>query len=349
MSDSTDIFSVMTVHALDVSIATAERVALERWGLAGRAKALTGERDRNFHFVAADGREFVLKFANPVEDAGVTDMQIKALQHIAHVSPDLPVPRVIALPDGAVETPVVHETGGIQRVRLLSWLPGIPLAHSRRSAAQRVACAQLLADVQDALADFSHAADHHELVWDLKHALRMREIMHVIPSAVAQARLGEVFDEFEARVTPALPGLRHQAVHNDMNGLNTVIDADAHDRISGLIDFGDMVDTAVVIDVATAAVSQFAPDLTPGAAVAEFAGAFHAERKLLPEEVELLPLLTTTRLAIGLALQSWHRHVQPDNPHYQPITAADIARRLHLIDSLLTAETEVAVRRACAR
>jgi Ser/Thr protein kinase RdoA (MazF antagonist) len=349
MSDATDIFSVMTVHALDVSTATAEQVALERWGIAGRAKALTGERDRNFHFLADDGREFVLKFANPVEDAAVTEMQVQALQHIARVDPDLPVPRVMALPDGGFETPVAHETGGIQRVRLLSWLPGTNLHHSRRSAAQRVACGELLARVQLALADFHHRADHHELVWDLKHADRMREVTFAVPAAHARARIGEVFDEFRARVSPMLPALRHQVVHNDMNGLNTLVDSDDHDRLAGLIDFGDMVDTPVVIDVATGSVSQFAPGTGVGVALAEFAGAFHARRRLLPEEIELLALLSATRVAISLSLQCWHRHVQPENPHYAPVTDADIARRLGHIETLLTAETEVAVRRACAR
>jgi len=347
MSQSTDIFSVMTVHALDVSTATAERVALERWGIAGHAKALTGERDRNFYVRADDGREFVLKFANPAEDAGVTDMQIKALRHIAGVDPDLPVPRVIPLPDGAFETPVAHETGGIQRVRLLSWLPGTNLVRARRSRAQRIACGRLLARTQAAMADFRHPGAGHELVWDLKHAMRLREVMFVLTSAAARERVGAVFDLFEARITPSLPLLRHQVLHNDMNGLNTIVDNADHDRIAGLIDFGDMVETAVVIDVATGSVAQFAPDIGAGAALAEFAGAFHAVRPLLGEEIALLPLLSATRVAISLTLQSWHRHIQPHNPHYAPVTEQDVARRLGHIADLLTAETAEAVWGAC--
>lgn len=347
MSQPTDIFSVMTVHALDVSTATAERVALERWGIAGHAKALTGERDRNFHFRAEDGREFVLKFANPAEEAGVTDMQIKALLHIARVDPGLPVPRVIALPDGAFETPVAHETGGIQRVRLLSWLPGVNLMRSRRSTAQRVACGRLLARAQLAMADFSHPGAGHELVWDLKQALRIREVMFALTSGVARDRVGEVFDLFEARVSPVLPGLRRQVLHNDMNGLNTLVDSADHDRMAGLIDFGDMVDTAVVIDVATGSTAQFAPEVAPGVALAEFVGAFHGVRPLLAEEVALLPLLSATRVAISLTLQSWHRHIQPHNPHYAPVTERDIGRRLAHIADLLRPETAEAVRAAC--
>ncbi len=348
MSEPTDIFSVMAVHALDVSTATAERIAAERWGIRGHARALTGERDRNFHFRAEDGREFVLKFANPVEDAGVTDMQIKVLQHIATVDPSLPVPRVIPLPDGSTETLVPHETGGIQRVRLLTWLHGEPLGHSRRSAAQRIACGQLLARLQIAMADFRHPASSHELVWDLKHALRMREIAFALPHPEANAAIASVFDAYEAQIAPLLPSLRHQVLHNDMNFHNTLVDSADHDKMGGMIDFGDTVDTAVVIDVATGSTAQFGRDMAPADAYALYLQGFHGIRKLLPEEINLLPLLSATRVAIGLSLQAWHRHIQPENPHYAPITEEVIQHRLANIATLRHPDTTRTLRTALA-
>ena len=131
-----DIFSVMTVHALDVSTATAEQVARDRWGIAGRAKALTGERDRNFHLRATDGRDYVLKFANPAEPPGVTDLQVKALQHVARTDPAFNIPRMIPLPDGRIEALVPRAPQGTvrpARVRLLSWVHGTPLRHAPRT------------------------------------------------------------------------------------------------------------------------------------------------------------------------------------------------------------------------
>ena len=344
MSGADDLFSVMTVHALDVSTETAEHVALDRWGIAARARALTGERDRNFRLTADDGREFVLKFANPAEDAGVTHMQIAALHHIARTDPTLPVPRVIALPDGAVETLVTHETGAIQRVRLLSWLPGTNLVRSRRSIAQCEGCGTLLARVQLALADFAHPAADHALVWDLKQTLRMREVMFALTDTAARDQVNAVFDAFESRVTPALPHLRRQIVHNDMNGLNTLVDDT--DRIAALIDFGDTVNTAIIIDVATAGPTQSVPGLPRAETLACFVGAFHRIRPLLPEEIALLPLLCASRVAISLVLQSWHRHVQPDNPHYTTMTPDDIAARLAVMAELMAPGTAAQVRQA---
>lgn len=274
-------------------------------------------------------------------------MQIQALQHIARSDPALPVPRVVALPEGGFETPVVHETGGIQRVRLLTWLPGTNLSGSRRSLAQREACGRLLARVERALEDFHHPANHHELVWDLKHAVRMREVSFAVPDGHARARIGAVFDAFAARVTPVLDSLRHQAVHNDMNGLNTLVDSDDHDRLAGLIDFGDMVETAVVIDVATGGPAQLGADMPTKDALGLYIHGFHAVRPLLAAEVALLPLMIAIRVAMSVTLQAWHRSVQPENPHYADLTEADYRRRLGHIAEIRAPATAQALRRAC--
>lgn len=347
MTEQPDIFSVMTVHALDVSPDTAERVARDHWGIAGAAHALTGERDRNFHFSADDGREFVLKFANPVENAAVVDMQIKALDHIAKIDPGLAVPRVIAMPDGQVETLVPHETGGIQRVRLLSWVPGDLLHSSRRSPAQRVACGRALARVERALKTFQHPASGHALIWDMQHALRLREVADTMPSADASAVLEDILAEFEARVTPALPRLRRQVLYNDMNGGNTLVDPADHSRFAGLIDFGDMVETTVAIDVATGATAQLAPDMDDVDAIALFISGYHEILPLQPEEIDLVPLLTATRIAMSLTLQAWHRAMQPHNPHYADVTPTVIARRLAHIAAIRAPDTAAHLRHAC--
>jgi Ser/Thr protein kinase RdoA (MazF antagonist) len=342
-----DIFSVMTVHALDVAPAEAERVARERWGIDATARLLTGERDRNFHLHARDGSHYVLKFANPVEDAAVTDLQIKALQHLARVDPGLSVPRIVPLPDGAVETPVPHASGAVQRVRLLTWLHGVPLAEARRSAAQRRNLGATLARIQLALADFRHPAGDHPLVWDLRHTLRLREVAFALRDAGARAAVDAVLDQFEAEAAPALPRLRRQVVYNDMNHGNTLMDPEDPDRFAGLIDFGDMVDTAVAIDIAAAMPTMLDADLPHAEALAHFIGGFHATRPLLPEEIALLPTLAAARVAMGLILTALHRHVQPHNPHYKDHTPELIARRLAAIAALRSPETAAALRRAC--
>jgi Ser/Thr protein kinase RdoA (MazF antagonist) len=346
MTDLHPIFATMTVPADDVSDEEAVAVARALWGIAGRAKLLTGERDRNFHLVAEDGREFVLKFANPAEPPGVTDLQIKALQHVARTDPAFNVPRMIPLPNGEIEA-VVPRAPQPARVRLLSWVHGTPLRHAPRTAAQRESCGRALARLGLALQGFAHPDSHYELIWDLTHALRLREILHHLEDAAAERAIGGLLDDYEREVAPVLPGLRHQVLYNDMNHGNTLVDPAHPDEVAGIIDFGDLVHTALVIDVAVGAITAVGEDMPMAAALARFVGGFHAVRPLLAEEVALLPILTAVRAAIGTVLQAWHRKTHVDNPHYAKMTPEELQRRLDRIAALRAPAVAAAMRAAC--
>ena len=80
-----------------VSNDDAAGMARELFGITAGARRLTAERDLNFHLIAADGREFVLKVTNPAEPRGVTDLQTQALLHIERENPALPVPAMVEI------------------------------------------------------------------------------------------------------------------------------------------------------------------------------------------------------------------------------------------------------------
>jgi Ser/Thr protein kinase RdoA (MazF antagonist) len=113
-----------------------------------------------------------------------------------------------------------------------------------------------------------------------------------------------------------------------------------------MIDFGDIAETAVVFDVAIAAAAQPGPDMRTPEALGHFIAGFHSVRPLLRQEVALLPLLVAVRMGMGLALASWHRHSQPDNPHFD-LLHATIDHRLAAIAEVLSIETKQILRRVC--
>jgi hydroxylysine kinase len=333
------LFDVMTLPAPAIDAATAVEVA-SAWGLSGTATAQSGERDRNFRLDAADGRRFLLKFANPAEDAGFRALQVATLRHLEAAAPALPVPRVVTLPDGAVELPVPYR-GGTAWARLLTWVPGVPVSATPRSAAQRAAHGRMLARLQAALAGFAHPeAARHEIVWDLAHLARLPQITHAIPDAAARAIVHRVVDRFLAEVAPAIPALPRQLVHNDLHLSNVLADPDAPDTITGLIDFGDITTTARVFDVAIATVSQPPPGHDRATAWAEFLAAFHAERPLTAQEIALIPLLIAVRTALGTALVCWHHMNQPDAGHFTLDDAFFAARAAITADALAPATAE---------
>ncbi len=339
------IYDVMTVPAPDVPAATAAAVALAEWGLAGTLKPLTGERDRNFHLTTPTGG-YVLKFANPAEPAEFRAMQTAVLRHIEAADPALTVPRVIPTRSGTAEALAQMPDGTAHPVRLLSYVEGVPIYFARRSAAQRAAYGTTLARLQTAMRGFAHPGAATPIIWDLQHALHLHEAAHAVPDPAARAALEHDLAEFAARVTPAMPRLRRQVLHDDLNRANVMVDAADHDRIAGVIDFGDTTETAVIMDITIAANSQQGEDMDIVEAAAHLLRAYTAIHPIPAEEALLLPLLMRTRLMMSVTLGCWHRLQQPDNPHHAH-NAAMIERSLALRARLLEPAGAAALLAAC--
>jgi len=294
------------------STADAEALAAAHFGLQATAKPLTGERDRNFHLLALDGGEYVLKVVHPAEDSLVTDFQGRALLHLAEADPTLPVPRA-RLP---LVVPWQVPGQPSRLVRVYSWLPGRPLHLATPGAAQRRALGALLARVGLALRGFSHPAQDHVLLWDIQHAARVRPLLAHIQDPARRAVPEGLLDTFERLAVPAMRGLRRQVIHNDFNPHNVLADAVADDRIAGVIDFGDMVNAPLVQDLATACAYHVQPEGHPLAGPAEIVAGYHAVCPLLPEELDILFDLIAVRGVISVAISGWRAERQPDNAPY---------------------------------
>ena len=74
---------------------------------------------------------------------------------------------------------------------------------------------------------------------------------------LAVATIDALVAQFDADSAPRLASLRRSAVHNDLNDNNVLVAGDGplharHERISGILDFGDMVFGYTVADLAVA-------------------------------------------------------------------------------------------------
>src|SRR6266511_5782499 len=67
----------------------ASLLARDLFGFEATARALPGEYDDNFHLVAPDGSERVLKVMHPARERSLIDLQCAALEHVASRAPHL--------------------------------------------------------------------------------------------------------------------------------------------------------------------------------------------------------------------------------------------------------------------
>lgn len=296
--------------------AAAVALVNRHYGIEAEAKYLACERDANFQMVAKDSRRFTLKVSNPGEPAINTNFQTEAILWLERVDPGLPVPKVVRALDGSSEFPLQMADGRTSIVRMLTWLDGVPVARVGVTTALRRDMGRTLARLGAALRDFDHPGSSHDIQWDIKHASRLRPLVVSLPENDLRRQLMAELDHFDAVVKPALAGLRQQVVHNDLNHHNVLLDPNNPDRVSGVLDFGDMVKTPLVADLAVAA--SYMTNHEDGAlrCVAEVVAAYHEVTPLMREEITLLRDLTVARLVTSIAITEWRAARYPQNAAY---------------------------------
>jgi hydroxylysine kinase len=110
--------------------------------------------------------------------------------------------------------------------------------------------------------------------------------------------------------------LRSQVFHNVYHLLLVLVAPEDHERIVGIIDFGDMVHAPLVGEVATAAAFHTAGSADPFEGPAQFVAAYHAALPLTDAEQEVVADLMATRHLITALISEWRAARYPENRAY---------------------------------
>lgn len=296
--------------------ATAVRLMKVHFGITGVAENIACERDANFRVIADDGRGFTLKISNPAEPEISTNFQTEALLWLQERDPGLPVPKVVPALDGRSEFPLVLDDGRSSVIRVLTWLDGLPVARVGVTPALRRDLARALARLGIAFEGFEHPASGHEILWDVKNASALRPLVKALDELDLRRQLTAELDHFDRTVLPTLATLRQRVVHNDLNLHNAVMDPANPDHITGILDFGDMVKTPLIIDLAVA-VSYHTPSTGKSLeAVCDMVRAYHEVLPLERPELGVLRDLIVARLMTTVAITEGRAARYPQNASY---------------------------------
>jgi Ser/Thr protein kinase RdoA (MazF antagonist) len=307
--------AALSTAAPSLSMTEAAALAERLYGVHGAATPLGGERDQNCTIESADGVRYVLKISNLSEPVSVVDFQIAALEHIARMAPGLPVPRVVRTLAGGTRGEVALD-GGPAFVRMLTYLDGVQIRETPRSAPQRRAMGATLASLDLALRDFSHRGAAHDLLWNVSAAHRLMAKLDTLADPAKRALAEAFMQRFTEHVLPRLAEVRAQVIHNDFHLYNVLVAPADHERIVGVIDFGDMLHAPLVGEVATAAAFHMTGNADPFAGPAQFVGAYHKVLPLLPLEQEIVADLMVTRHLVTALISEWRVLRYPENRAY---------------------------------
>ena len=294
------------------------RLARQWYCLRASARPLPGERDRNFHLKADSGQEFVLKIANAVESRENLALQNGLLAHLAERLSWAATPRVVAATSG--ETLVTVEDGGSapHLMRLVTYLPGKVWAEVRPQTPELLRSLGLgLAHMDAALQDFQSPAPAGEFKWNLTQADWIRDYLHCIESPEHRALVERFLREYDAHVVPALPALRAGVIYNDANDYNVLVsDEPAPERrVAGFVDFGDIVYSPLICDLAVSIAYAAMHKADPIAAAAQVVAGYHEALPLTEAELAVLFPLICARLCVSVVNAAYQRQVEPENDY----------------------------------
>ena len=307
---------ILKTQSPDFPIEKVNDIANNLYGLTGKLSLLDSERDQNFRITTETGDQYVIKIANSAEDPAIIDMQIKALDHIAMVDPELPVPKVLLSRNGLTIEQIQADNGTKHSLRILSYLPGYPPDDDPTDHALLRPMGACLARLALALRGFFHPLANYELLWDLKHTTKLRQYLPHITDIKHQELVSYFLDRFDQNVLPVIPNLRAQIIHNDLVPDNILIAENDPGHIVGIFDFGDMVHTLLINDLATTIAPMLRGHADPVGTAVEIIAGYHETIPLEDAELRILYDLIAARLIMLNVIASWRVGIHPDNREY---------------------------------
>lgn len=304
----------MIYKDLQISTQQASELALEKFGIAGKAALLPGEVDFNFKINTQKGN-YILKISRPGVDTAYLDFQQKILLHVGDTDKVTPYPRVVMDLEGNAMAKFKDASGRERFVRLLTWVEGRVWSQvNPQTSVLRHKLGKLGGKLTQALLDFSHPSAHRDFEWDVAQSLWTQQYLHLF-----QPEEQEILAYFQNRFQKNLPiynTLRKSVVHNDANDNNIIVSHGLKDpQVKTVIDFGDAVHTQTINDLAVACAYAILHHKNPLDAALPLISGYHQSFSLWEEELPHLYDLIAMRLVISVTKSAMNKLKEPGNTY----------------------------------
>ncbi|NER59396.1 phosphotransferase, partial [Pseudomonas sp. MAFF212428] len=287
----------------------------EHYGMHGELTSLGSQQDLNFRF-GFEGRSYVLKICHG--DYAVAELQA---QHAAvaclhqqgvgapqvHVGLDGTALRSLAVDGQPIHARVLRYIDGQTLTRVKHFAPGLIAAFGR-----------LCAEVDKALAAFRHPGLERTLQWDPRHAqVMIAHLLPVLAEGPRKARVQAAAAQAGERLAPCLAQLPMQAVHLDITDDNVVWQRDAQRQwqLQGVIDFGDLVHTWRIADLAVTCSALLHHVEGDPFRILPAIAAYHALNPLYEAELRALWPMIVARAAVLVLSGEQQVSVDPGNAY----------------------------------
>ncbi|RFS19161.1 aminotransferase class III-fold pyridoxal phosphate-dependent enzyme [Chitinophaga silvatica] len=325
--------------------------------LAVEVDPLQGYDEFNYKITDTSGRKFILKITGEEKQYSFLDAQLRILDHLTVTDVAWKFQQILRNKNRQELTPVFKD-GKQYYVRILTWLEGECWAKVQvKTKELYLDLGRFMGKTDEAMREFQHDALHRHYTWDISTAADSNRLLQHIHDHEKRRLAGYFLLAFDTEVVPVLQELRHACIHGDANDYNVLVQ---DGKISGLIDLGDMVYTALVNNVAIACTYAMFRAEDPLQAAAWVIQGYHEAFPLTEQEVDLIYYLIAARMCISVTQSAFQASQGSSNSHHfvteedawdllntliriNPLRAADTFRKACGMPSLINREEEYSV------
>lgn len=283
------------------------------FGLKVTARALQGYEELNFLLKENNGNKYICKLSPEPCPLDFLDARVKIIHHLSNSPLAKYFQWVLKSSDG----PEVCKVTLMDRtyyMRILSFLEGTFWVDLRDYTKELfLSLGTFLAEMDNSLNDFSHPALKRHYEWDIANAMECENDLGHIRDHEKRRLVNYFLSQFRTEVIPVQPYLRKSYIHNDANDYNLLV---SNNKISGLIDFGDMVYSHLINNLAVACTYAMLGQPDPLQSASWVVQGYHLNCPLTEQEVQILYYLIAARLCISVTRSAKQASGKSDNEHH---------------------------------
>lgn len=338
----------LKIIAPHFSVEEVAELARRHFGLTGKVDLLYSERDQNCRLREDSGQTWTLKIASVEEDPAIIDCQLQVMQHVLDVDPALPIPRVRHALNGSPAVTITGKDGASHVFYVLTYLPGQLLGDAPVTAEALSAQGAAVARLGRAMRGFFHPAPAmRDLLWDVRLLPSLLPHVEKLPDPQRRQQAKTIIGHFAADTLPRLKTLRAQLVHADVNESNMLVDPSDPARVTGIIDFGDIIHATLVQDIAAIAAERPFGEMPVLDGIAEVVRGYNSVTRLEPEEADILYDMIIARLLLTPLINAWRASETPEEPGYMHTWTDAVFRVMDALQEAGPNKATDAIRMAC--
>lgn len=235
------------------SLLSIEKFVNQYFGLKVKAKELMSYADQNFYLKDDKGKEYVVKLTNQNVDIKHLTLQNATLAFLYDKMEGLSTQKVYQNLQGEKITQIEDEKGAVFYLRLLSWVKGEIWENILPNNLKL--CEEIggqLAKMSLALQDFVPPLSiQKDQKWDAAKVAWVYDELDSIENEDDRDIVRPFLIYYKEHILPNLADLRDGIIHNDANTHNIIVETEkGKAKVAALIDFGDMLESKVVVELA---------------------------------------------------------------------------------------------------